>query len=671
MEKISGKIASPRSAKVNPTVSANNRGPCHWRIVVFAVSVLFLKVTFAIGQGTGDFPVPANMKVEGIPAFKNQDVERLFFDPSQIRANLLWDVDKKNRALLVTDEKSQIYLVRSPLLPPEKLTEDRVPYSVRVNPNGSAFAFTDDKDHRDNYELYYWSNSDMGNKGTFRKLSNLSGKDESVESILWNRDGSSLYYAQIDYDAKTTKICRHDLTAATCMLAGLKGIWNVIDLSEDKLLLKYWKSSSQQSLYLYDLVTQKLNPIEEDGNATKGSFASGRVFWIAEGSKACVSDICVFSKDIKTGVKKSISLPGSSGAIQDLKPSPSGKYFLIHETRNGIDNLRIGSLTKNAIVGRAAPFIKGSYVVWNTRWLSDHEVIYSTENISKPASLQSFDLDSGRTTSWTKERLPEQLDGKASSPEPITWRSFDGRDISGYVIKPRSPNKQHPVLIYVHGGPQTIDKPVFNAQDLRLIANLGVAIIHTNIRGSSGFGSPFMDSDNGAKRGDAVKDIRSLLDWISKQSDFDSRRVYIRGESYGGFVALAAAMQEPQRIRAVIAEYPIVSVRGYLSQSWIDEFAKTEYGDPKDEGLMSDLDKLSPLNNASQWSGAPIFLTRGKLDTRVPEKDVLDLKTQMQARGTEVWFIYATEAGHGVGGRYVTAAMYEFLKKQIENNKEK
>ena len=95
MEKISGKIASPRSAKGSPTVSANNRGPCHWRIVVFAVSVLFLEVTFAIGQGTGDFPVPANMKVEGIPAFKNRDVERLFFDPSQIRANLLWDVDRK------------------------------------------------------------------------------------------------------------------------------------------------------------------------------------------------------------------------------------------------------------------------------------------------------------------------------------------------------------------------------------------------------------------------------------------------------------------------------------------------------------------------------------------------------------------------------------------------
>ena len=77
-------------------------------------------------------------------------------------------------------------------------------------------------------------------------------------------------------------------------------------------------------------------------------------------------------------------------------------------------------------------------------------------------------------------------------------------------------------------------------------------------------------------------------------------------------------MQEPQRIKAVIAEYPIFSVRGYLSQSWIDEFAKPEYGAPKDETLMSELDKLSPPTNASRWTAAPIVITRGKLDSTVP-----------------------------------------------------
>ena len=148
----------------------------------------------------------------------------------------------------------------------------------------------------------------------------------------------------------------------------------------------------------------------------------------------------------------------------------------------------------------------------------------------------------------------------------------------------------------------------------------------------------------------------------------DSNKIFLRGESYGGFIALSTALQEPEKIKGVIAEYPLVSIRSYLSQSWIDEAAKNEYGDPKDESLMKKLDALSPLNNISRWNKIPVFLTRGKRDERVPEKDVTDLKTQLQNNNTELWYIYSTEDGHGFGGKYVFAAMYQFLKKQV--NKE-
>jgi dipeptidyl aminopeptidase/acylaminoacyl peptidase len=174
-----------------------------------------------------------------------------------------------------------------------------------------------------------------------------------------------------------------------------------------------------------------------------------------------------------------------------------------------------------------------------------------------------------------------------------------------------------------------------------------------------------MDADNREKRGDAIKDIRALLDWVERQPDLDAGRIYLRGESYGGFVVLSTALQEPTRVKAAIAEYPLISIRGFLSQSWIDEAAKNEYGDPANDNLMKELDKLSPLGNADRWNKIPLFMTRGKLDSRVPEKDVTDLKNQLQSAGTDVWYIYSTNDGHGVGGRYVFAAMYEFLKKQI------
>ena len=124
----------------------------------------------------------------------------------------------------------------------------------------------------------------------------------------------------------------------------------------------------------------------------------------------------------------------------------------------------------------------------------------------------------------------------------IFWRKRNFR-----LHRPSRHNSKEksPVLIFVHGGPQVLDRPVFNSQDIRLASNLGLTIIHTNIRGSNGFGKEFMDADNREKRGDAVKDIQSLLDWVQKQPDLDANRIYLRGESYGGFIVLSTALQEP------------------------------------------------------------------------------------------------------------------------------
>jgi len=636
----------------------------HNLIYYFALVIPVLGSVSIFAQSTSDdFPIPANMKVEGIPPIKKDEVEKLFFDPSQIRNNLIWDVKRTGRAILVTDEKSFIYRVASPMAKPEVIIDNRVPSTVRGNPTNATFAFTDDKADEDNYELYLWTGKEI------KKLSSFTGKDESVESFIWSKDGKSIYYTQVDFDTKTTKLCSHDLVSISCLLTDLKGIWNVLDSDQDKMLLKYWKASSNQSLYVYDNTNKKTIPIEEKGNSNKGFFAQGRVFWLSEGSDECGQERCLLSLDIRTGTRKRITLPDGTANLQDVKVSPDGKSFLIQETKDGIDNLKIAKLKNDRLGEVASSFVRGSYVIWGTRWLSNHEVVYTIENVGKPASVESFDFSKKKHTSWTKERVPPQIDNAVQPPEVIKWKSFDGKTISGYVIRPKSEQIKSPVVIYVHGGPQIIDRPTFNTSDIRLATYLGITTIHTNIRGSSGFGIEFMDADNGAKRADAVKDIRTLIDWIEKQPELDASRIFIRGESYGGLIALATALQEPRRIKAVIAEYPLVSVRGYLSQSFIDEFSINEYGDPKDEKLMKRLDELSPLNNTEKWNKTPLFLTRGKLDQRVPERDVLGLKDQIKNTGAEVWFIYANEAGHGVGGRYVTAAMYEFLKKQIGSKK--
>ena len=623
------------------------------------VLIGFLSVSI-VAQQTDDFPVPATFQLEGVPRIKNEDVKHLFFEPSAIKSNLIWDVDRSARKLLVTDEKTGIYAVESPMSTPKILIEGRSPSTLRVNPVFSLIAFNNDKEDPDNYALFLWDG-----KSEIRKLSNFTGKDDSVDSFIWDRDGRSIYYTLNDYAAKTTKLCHTDLATTKCFALNLAGLWNVLDIDDGSVLLKYWKSSTNQHIFSYTIKSGTFVPLSESGNATRAFFASGKAVVLNEDSPECGGNRCLFSIDPRTNRKEIIGLKTIRGHLGDIKPSPDGKRLLIQEAFDGIDRLWIGRIKSKRIEPEIPNFLDGSFVVWNTRWLSNSEVVYTVENIAQPALIKSFDIKSKKTTDWTRSSLPEVLTGTVKPPETIRWKSFDSKEISGYIVRPAKITGKSPVLIFIHGGPQVVDRPTFNSLDVRLATFLGISIIHTNIRGSRGFGNEFMDADNGPKRADAVRDISSLLDWIAKQSNLDPENVIVRGESYGGFVALAAGLRESSRIRAVIAEYPLVSIRNYLQQSWIDEFAKDEYGDPKDEALMKKLDELSPLNNASHWNRVPLFLTRGKLDSRVPEGDVLGLKSQLRDAGTDVWFIYATQAGHGVAGRFVTAAMYEFLKTNI------
>ena len=621
-------------------------------------------VSFASAQENSDeYPVPATYKTEGIPPIKKSEVENLFYDPASIRSNLIWDTDWKNRRMLVTDEKNSVYLLDSPMEQPVRLTQGFVPNKVKMRPDGSAFAYNSDHEDEDNYQVYLY---DFKEK-TPKKLTTLTGKDESVDTFTWNKTGDSLFYAKVDYDTKTSKLCRNNLTSEVCFPVRLNGTWFVVEADEDYVLLRYSKGSTSHFLYAYDIKANTLEPLDEQGDVPKAFLFGTRAFWISEGNAACKSSQCILVSDVKNIKPKRLNLPGNLTDFDDAKFSPAGTNLLVQESKNGFDNLRVFQLKKDKIVKEFSQFVTGSYLIWDRRWLSETEVAYTLENNGKPTSIHSYDINSKKKTDWTKEKLPPQLEGKTKSPEPIKWKSFDGREISGYVVRPIAAvqGKKSPVLIFVHGGPQLLDKPVFSTQDIRLVSNLGLTIIHTNIRGSDGFGKDFMNADDREKRGDAVKDIRALLDWIETQPDLDANQIFLRGESYGGFVVLSTALQEPTRIKAVIAEYPLVSIRGFLSQSWIDEYARTEYGDPKNENLLKKLDELSPFNNVSRWNNIPLFLTRGKLDERNPEKDVTDLKTQLQNKNSPVWFIYSTEDGHGFSGKYVTAAMFKFLKTKI------
>jgi hypothetical protein len=197
----------------------------------------------------------------------------------------------------------------------------------------------------------------------------LIGKDESIESFVWSQKGDSLYYTRVDYETKTSKLCQFNFTTEKCFQIELKGNWDVLDSNKETLLLKYWKASSSQNLYLYNAQTGKLTPLDEKGNSRKAFFVGDKVFWTSDvNPDHCKSEPCILSFDLRKKSFNQLNLPKNLLSINDIKMSPDGKHLLVQDIT---DIFRLG---KNKIEKEIPRFISDSFVIWNTRWLSDKEI---------------------------------------------------------------------------------------------------------------------------------------------------------------------------------------------------------------------------------------------------------------------------------------------------------
>ena len=226
------------------------------------------------------------------------------------------------------------------------------------------------------------------------------------------------------------------------------------------------------------------------------------------------------------------------------------------------------------------------------------------------------------------------------------------------------------VIIQVQGGPENQYRPRFNSQFQMWIDELGAAVIAPNIRGSLGYGSRYVTLDNGYNREAAVDDIGALLDWIAQHDKLDENRVAITGASYGGYVALAAAVHFSDRLRAAVDRVGISNFVTFLenTKDYRRELRRQEYGDERDPEMRDFLQSISPLNNVDKIK-IPLFVQQGKNDPIVPMSESEQMVRALRERGQEVWYMNALNEGHGYDKKenrdLYQQATFLFLRKYL------
>ena len=175
---------------------------------------------------------------------------------------------------------------------------------------------------------------------------------------------------------------------------------------------------------------------------------------------------------------------------------------------------------------------------------------FDLSTATSAGDVWTWEVTGGNLARWTTSELGGLDPAKLAEPQLVRFKSFDGLSVPALVYRPAgvAADVRTPVIMDIHGGPESQTRPSWNVGAQYFAAVLGATVILPNVRGSTGYGKRYADLDNAEKREDSVKDIGALLDWIATQPNLDKNRVVVYGQSYGGYMSLAVSTHYADRL---------------------------------------------------------------------------------------------------------------------------
>ncbi len=620
-----------------------------------------------------------NLVVEGIPEIPKEINHTLQQYQNTREASLVGWINQGEHLVVSTrfGESTQFHLVESPGARREQITFFSEPlFNGRICPDDSRHQLTFLKDRGGNelYQIYLYN---LYNK-QYRRLTD--GQSRNGASI-WNHAGDTIVYTStrrngIDHDIY---LCYPNSQQEDHLVYQGEGLWYPVHWSHDDEWITLNNYHSVNEAYVYRLHVQsgeliQLTPSGVDVASLNGIWAknsSGIYFtsdYQGEYKQLLYYNIdqenwTILSKDIQWD-------------IENLSLSPDGNFLAFTANENGISRLYLlntASHQYQSIENLPA----GLYT--HLKWHPDSQQLGMTINLSTaPADVYVLDINTQQLIRWTFSEVGGLDAHTFIDPQLIHFPTFDQveqkeRNIPAFYYLPKlaaKSKKKYPVLIYIHGGPESQFRPGFSPLFQYYLNELDIAVIAPNVRGSTGYGKNFLKLDNGYKREDSVKDIGKLIDWITQQPELDASRVAVMGGSYGGYMVLASMAHFNDRLRCGIDIVGISNFVTFLKNTkpYRRNLRRVEYGDERDPKMRQHLERISPTTNAHKIT-KPMLIVQGLNDPRVPASEAEQMLNAIRQNGGEAWYLLAKDEGHGFRKKtnrdFYTKAVILFLKKYL------
>ncbi|WP_428908118.1 S9 family peptidase [Niallia sp. Krafla_26] len=311
-------------------------------------------------------------------------------------------------------------------------------------------------------------------------------------------------------------------------------------------------------------------------------------------------------------------------------------------------------------------------VIRNLRFSPDNDrLLFLLNGPAHPPKIWELNLHTHTVDTHLSVSKVSSLEKKLVEPVPIYYRSFDNLLIHSFFYKPKNAEKRFPVVIYLHGGPESQSRATFNPL-MQYLLNIGYAVLTPNVRGSTGFGKTYTHLDDVRNRMDALKDLIFSVDWIKRETNADPDRIAVMGGSYGGFMVLAAISHYPKLWAAAIDIVGMSSLRSFLKTTspWRKKNREKEYGTVKEDGEF--FDKIDPLHYTDHIE-SPLLVVHGVNDPRVPIRESEQMVEKLKKRNHPVEFIRIEDEGHTLEKEtnklFVYRSAVDFLEKYLKPNR--
>ena len=471
----------------------------------------------------------------------------------------------------------------------------------------------------------------------------------------WSADGTRIAYAANERDESHFDVYVQDVATGVrqCVYQGTN-IVTVSGFRSDgaQLALLHDRGYGNMSLLTLDLVSAAAREIARPANWQS-------VRWVSGGTELmALTDLDnnwlrLVRLDTATG-NYTVVYAAAGRDVEAWSLAPDTQTLATVENDRGYAVLRIGPL------GGERPAVTGlpRGVVTDLAWSADSTAMaFSAAAPTEPPSLWLWRDGTARCV-WRPEA------GDFIDLQLVEWESFDGTRIPGWLALPRRGKPPYPAVVWVHGGPVGQTRPNFRP-DIQMLLAQGFAVLMPNVRGSSGYGRAYTESDDVEKRLHSVTDLAHGRHWLSAHPAIDAERIGIMGQSYGGFMVMSAITEHPDLWRAAVNYYGIADFVTLLegTGSWRRNHRAAEYGD--DTELFA---RISPIHRIDRVQ-APLLVAHGTRDPRVPFGESEQIVTALQERQKKVSFETFDYAGHGFirpdDRRRIYAAVADFFRQHL------